>query len=55
MFKPGTMVVIGVVAMVVGFIPPISILAVASGALCVYFGWEGLKKEEKENADRTEP
>lgn len=50
MLKPGTLIIIGTFAIVVGFMPPaVSILCVASGALCVGIGFYGLRQESKEN------
>lgn len=56
-FKPGTLIIIGVLSLVVGFVPPISILCIASGLACVLFGIDGLKKEvdaEQLEAEQSE-
>lgn len=52
--KPGTLIVIGTLALVVGFIPPVSLLVIVSGGCCLYFGWNGLKEEGKEKQDESD-
>lgn len=51
--KPGTLVIIGTVSLVIGLIPPVSALCVVSGAFCLYFGWKGLKEEAKEKQNES--
>lgn len=52
--KPGTLIIIGTVVIVMGFIPPISLLSVIPGLTCLIFGISALNEESKEKYNGSE-
>lgn len=51
MFRPGFLIMLGAFSVVVGCVQPFSALCIACGIACIGFGWDGLKRESKENKD----
>jgi len=51
MLTPGRLIVLGTVAVVIGCVPPFSILCLVSGSACLYFGIRGLINENKGTTD----
>ena len=43
--KSSTMIIIGIACVLIGLYPPVSLLCVASGGFCLYYGIKGQEAE----------